>query len=673
MSLNPQLLQSAVDKGKTKWLREYLSQKLPLLSLPSANYQAWFDDFIQILESKNLVQPSQQKNPLTDVRNAIKVLDPNHPALEVIQFSRDTWVQINDSDRDRIAQRTTKLIRDPDAIVNQAIELVKTNNWSDIAAGLAVLTGRRCAEVLKTAVFEAKSKYSLTFKGSLKRRNEAVELVFAIPILCRADLAIQAVDTLRLQLGDEVQHLSVRQINQRYEERVAKKCDRHFAHLVPKRDGKDNLYTHLFKAVYSTIACHWYCPVSVPKMEYASAIQGHYKLLDNPNGKLRRSIASNRNYDDYEIADGSGNIDGRLGIKLCLPGVEVIDQFQLKVYQSPTSEVIEIQSRHSSSQSKSKLVPVRQQHHSSKLMPSINNKSSNSSNQALVSLQVPLSRLENIAHLLDLSNTEAMASLLDWAEAGVSLAHHFQIEHPTAEALTNHVIKLEQDYASTASYPSSESPRPQPGFQSDRASVDEHQRLILSVSSLSNSVELLTEALLEGKKRSVEQIASQQPQPQATSKESVTALPEVASSVKSSDLSANNSPAEQENSTTKSRRRSPADNRERDTHEVMTEDINRAINAVMQFNDAPNRPHKQKFRLSISPLSDLTVRAFNSISKVLKERKKEIDAHHRKHQLSTYHNKSRKDENGHEYPSIESEPQILYHKLTHVDTPDTSE
>ncbi|NJL51802.1 MAG: hypothetical protein HC930_05455 [Hydrococcus sp. SU_1_0] len=43
---------------------------------------------------------------------------------------------------------------------------------------------------------------------------------------------------------------------------------------------------------------------------------------------MRRSIAAGRNYFDYRIADGQGNIDGRLGIKLGLPDVEIIEEFR---------------------------------------------------------------------------------------------------------------------------------------------------------------------------------------------------------------------------------------------------------------------------------------------------------------------------------------------------------
>ncbi|NJO97967.1 MAG: hypothetical protein HC764_19865 [Pleurocapsa sp. CRU_1_2] len=62
-----------------------------------------------------------------------------------------------------------------------------------LKGGLAVLTGRRCTEVIKTAQFEFKTKYSVIFTGALKRGDEPVECVFEIPTLCEAQLVIEAI------------------------------------------------------------------------------------------------------------------------------------------------------------------------------------------------------------------------------------------------------------------------------------------------------------------------------------------------------------------------------------------------------------------------------------------------------------------------------------------------
>jgi hypothetical protein len=104
--------------------------------------------------------------------------------------------------------------------------------------------------------------------------------------------------------------------------------------LVPNRDGRDNLFTHLFRSVYAAIATFWYAPPTVDASEYKAAIQGHYAFLDAAEGALKRSLAASRHYNDYKIGDRAGNIDGRQGIKLDYGGIEVIEVFK----RSPRQE-----------------------------------------------------------------------------------------------------------------------------------------------------------------------------------------------------------------------------------------------------------------------------------------------------------------------------------------------
>ena len=84
--MNNNLLLVAANKGRTKWLQKLLSQRLLELNLPDADYHDWFDSLIQFMEDRGLVEPTQQKDYLSDVRNAIKVLDPDHPALLILQW-----------------------------------------------------------------------------------------------------------------------------------------------------------------------------------------------------------------------------------------------------------------------------------------------------------------------------------------------------------------------------------------------------------------------------------------------------------------------------------------------------------------------------------------------------------------------------------------------------------
>jgi len=62
-------------------------------------------------------------------------------------------------------------------------------------------------------------------------------------------------------------------------------------------------------------------------------------------------------------------------------------------------------------------------------------------------------------------------------------------------------------------------------------------------------------------------------------------------------------------------------------------DINRAINAIIAYND--NQPlHDMKWAISLNAIRSY-VNAPNEIEKVLKERGEELADHHQKHQIDT--------------------------------------
>lgn len=275
---------------------------------------------------------AQQQGLMDQTRRTLKdSLGADHWVLDYIKFTTAEYTELNNLKQKRVAQRNeaTQQLNKPDAIVAEAVRLLDSPAWENIAAGLAVVTGRRAAEILSTAQFKKKTQWSVVFTGALKRRGEPVEMSFEIPTLTTADRVIDALNRLRAELP-EATELDPREINQKYEPAVARACDRAFARLVPTRDGEDNLYTHLFRAVYSTIATFWYCPPSVNETEFKAAIQGHYAIREEKNADLQRSLAASRHYSDYEISDREvSHYNGkRKGIKLGVGGIQPIEQFK---------------------------------------------------------------------------------------------------------------------------------------------------------------------------------------------------------------------------------------------------------------------------------------------------------------------------------------------------------
>jgi Telomere resolvase len=262
----------------------------------------------------------QQQSLMAHTRNVLKAkFGDNHFILDCIKFSTAEYIQLNSEMQGVVALRNENIqyLNDPQALVDKAIQLLDSPEWADIAAALSVLTGRRSSELLATAKFTAKSPYSVTFTGSLKRRGELQELSFEIPTLANSKQVCAALDKLRQQLPD-AGGMTPEAVNRKYGPAVTRACDKHFTDLVPHREGKDNLYTHLFRSVYATIATFWYCPEAVNPDEFKAAIQGHYAILDESNPELRRSLIAGRHYADYEISDAviAQNHGKRKGIKL---------------------------------------------------------------------------------------------------------------------------------------------------------------------------------------------------------------------------------------------------------------------------------------------------------------------------------------------------------------------
>jgi hypothetical protein len=173
-----------------KWLTSLLNRYLPMvehLTNDQAGIEAattaaqWMK---QQWESRGLSTLPQQRNPMTETRNFLKqMLGEDHVSLIAMNFTTEEWREMNNITSDRVEERNEnqKLITNPQAIIDKAVLLLHSHDWAEIAAGLAVLVGRRVTEVLSTMHLEPVSEYSVQFTGALKRRGEPVELSFEIP------------------------------------------------------------------------------------------------------------------------------------------------------------------------------------------------------------------------------------------------------------------------------------------------------------------------------------------------------------------------------------------------------------------------------------------------------------------------------------------------------------
>lgn len=338
--MDSSLLYKAAAQAKTAWLEQALTHLLPHvwnLTTESLGWQEtasnWAKKIDLLFKEKKLTTPGQQKNRRTDIANALRTFTPNHPVIPFILLPSEVYVQLNDEQINRLNARENNLfsIQQADELVKKAIALLESEKPDEVAAGLAVLIGRRISEILISS-FKPRTDYSLLFSKAVKRRSE-VEMEFEIPTLAPAERTLDAITYLKqvwnirdlraLNLPEN--HLK-RRINARYSG-VPHACRQHFSDLVPGRkaetDSGERLYTHLFRAVYAEIATYYYKPDWVPDHRFKAEIQGHFKLATN--GQRIPNYSARQNYDDYLIRD---RVAGAPGVKLGLPGVEILEVFQ---------------------------------------------------------------------------------------------------------------------------------------------------------------------------------------------------------------------------------------------------------------------------------------------------------------------------------------------------------
>jgi len=311
---------------------------------------------LQWLKGERGLERDSLRKPITQIRALIKALPltesntwrdsrsgrKEHIALHVFNLPEQEWERMNARTQLTVQERleNQQLLERPDAIVNQALVLIQSDDWAELVVALALCTGRRLAELMKTCTFTEKTAYSVWFTGQVKGRGREDE-AFEVPTLVRAFLIVEALQRLRRLI--DCTDLDVEQVSQKYNQAVNKVVNHYFEDLIPVRATRDRLHVHLLRAVFARIATFWYAPPNVADITYMAQVQGHRYILDPEVEKgetdediknKRLNYASNANYFDYKIGI-DGNIDGRQGIRLGRPGVTVIDAF---VHAVPVEE-----------------------------------------------------------------------------------------------------------------------------------------------------------------------------------------------------------------------------------------------------------------------------------------------------------------------------------------------
>ncbi len=225
-------------------------------------------------------------------------------------------------------QHNVATLEEPELIVNRGRELLESAiasyektgfaSYAEIGAALALLVGLRPQEILRDAVLEASSPYTVILsQGQAKTRGK--NRAYEMPTLIEADRVLQGYNILRNTFkADKLNDLEL----ESYKNNIRFQVEVNFREIVPtlsRLNGEKTVNPQRLRAIYDAIAVFYYCPPQVKDFVFIKAINGH----EPTPGKADAAM----HYLDYQIGDGAiVSAEGqRQGIKLGQPGVKVIE------------------------------------------------------------------------------------------------------------------------------------------------------------------------------------------------------------------------------------------------------------------------------------------------------------------------------------------------------------
>ena len=324
------------------WITERVTAFIPQIELlglaDEATLQRLCEQEIENWRARGLAQASLN-TPMTAMRTAIKKIpltehntwiDPRkneakHIALKYMNYSPEEWEAIKASTKRTLMQRkhNRQLIERPDDYVQLITQYLASENWAEVVAAWCAAVGARLTEGLYTAFITVSTDYTVLFGGQLKQPSYPDEPPYEKPTLVPAHLLVEPLARLRQskELADCSQ-LSLKQISQRYGQKVREAAREIFGGVVPVRAGKKTpqISTQDLRAVYACIAVHWFCPPEKDDQLYAATILGYMQGTTSDAEALER-MKTEEHYSDYRM-------DGPQGQKLGEPGVVVLKAFQ---------------------------------------------------------------------------------------------------------------------------------------------------------------------------------------------------------------------------------------------------------------------------------------------------------------------------------------------------------
>lgn len=248
-------------------------------------------------------------------RNGDTVHFRGHYAYTKFKYE-DEYTQIAEADnaRNNEKQDSLKPVQ-PDLYLEKARELLQSNNPSELAAGLAAVTGRRFSEVIQNKLEQTDHPYRLQFGGQLKKK-EKPEDYFTVCLIPAAEVW-EAIERFRAMARvQKLQQLPPQKINSSLNKDVQRKVHKAFGEteIVPVLEGETATTIHNLRAVYAVVAIHCFCPPTQADHRFLQQQLGH--IISKRDLQRLQNSATTHHYFHYYLTDENGRHIGSKGVLL---------------------------------------------------------------------------------------------------------------------------------------------------------------------------------------------------------------------------------------------------------------------------------------------------------------------------------------------------------------------
>lgn len=216
-----------------------------------------------------------------------KVLDNNnlHIYKDMIRFIFTPQYQaINKAYKEKLSRRTNNaiFIKNGQGLIDLAYSYIESYDYKKISIGLAILTGRRTSEILKTAKFTKVDKSHIYFEGQLKHESSEG---YVIPVLGKSDKIIKALENLRI-----IKHYkSIESVNENASGELNKFIKKQLS------EWHKSLKMHDLRRFYNYV-CYYYVFTNEAKQNERQTFEGFtMKILGHQN------IGSGQSYRVLEV------------------------------------------------------------------------------------------------------------------------------------------------------------------------------------------------------------------------------------------------------------------------------------------------------------------------------------------------------------------------------------